>query len=158
MCYWPVQTFLLTFFHKVTKPASIDPEEGFGDRFPCPILDFSNNSIVTRLGERTKSVSDIFPALPKDQLHIVVQVKQPGKCAYIVTFSFHQCSSLLPYHSITVIGAAPRLSSTFHHLRAARLLRLIRSFIHYQLPRDQGRSRNSMETKVKLHLTVYLSH
>jgi hypothetical protein len=157
VCYWPVQSFLLTFFHKVTKPASIDPDKGFGDRFPCPVLDFSDNSIVTRLDARTSSVSDIFPTLPKGQLHIVVQVKQPGKYAYIVTFFIPPLLISLPYHSITIIGA-PRLSLTFHHLRAARHLCLICSFVHYQLSRDHGRSRNSMEMKVKLHLAVYLSH
>jgi len=87
-----MQTFLLTFFSQVTKPTSIDPEEGFRDRFPCPILDFSDKSIVTRLNERTRSVSAVFPALAKGQLHIVVQVEKPGKCAYIVTSSFEQHS------------------------------------------------------------------
>jgi len=32
------------------------------------------------------------------------------------------------------------------------------SFVHYQLERDHGRSRKSMEMKVKLHLAFYLSH
>ena len=55
-----MKTFLLTFFHKVTKPTSVDPDKDFRDRFPCPVLDFSDNSIVViRLNARTRSVSDI---------------------------------------------------------------------------------------------------
>ena len=45
--------FSASFLSQVTKPTSIDPDEGFCDWFPCPILDFSDSSIFTRLNEPT---------------------------------------------------------------------------------------------------------
>ena len=60
------------FSSQVNKPTSVDPDESVPDQFPCPIHDFSE-STVTRLNERTRSVLDVFPALTKGQLNIVVQ-------------------------------------------------------------------------------------
>jgi len=56
-------------------------------------------------------VSDVFPAFTEGQLHIVVQVKMPGKCAYSHIF-IRAVLIDLPYHCITFIGVAPRLSLT----------------------------------------------
>ncbi len=87
---WKVSVLLVNenvpanFFSQVTKPSSVDPEEDFCDRFPCPILDFADKAIVTRLNLRTLPVSDAFPELAKGQLHIVMEVRKPGECAYIV--------------------------------------------------------------------------
>ena len=70
------------FHSQVIKLTSIDPDEGFCNRFSCPIPDFSDKSIVTRLNERTIAVAAVFPVLAKGQLHIVVQVKKSSKCIY----------------------------------------------------------------------------
>ena len=64
---------------KVTKLTSIDPGKGFRDRFPCPILNFSDESIVTMLDMRMSSVSTVFPTLAEGQLHVVAQINKPGK-------------------------------------------------------------------------------
>ena len=48
---WKVSVLLLNenvpvdfFFSQVTMPTSVDPEEHFRDRFPCPILDFADRT------------------------------------------------------------------------------------------------------------------
>ena len=84
---WQVSVLLTSpnvpanFVSQVTKPTSIDPDNSFHDRFSCPISDLLGNSIVTRLNERMRRVSDVFPVLAEGQLHIVVQVEKSGKCA-----------------------------------------------------------------------------